>query len=127
MLKRLQLLKIEALLQLRPSYKEAMLNILLTCLIARVKEVVGDVFAYPDGELGHTTLVQHTIDTGDNHPIKQPPRRLPVAQREIADKEVEKMLLKGFIEPCDSPWVSPIVLVAKKECQYEVLHRIPPA
>ena len=59
----------------------------------RVKEVVAvysDVFASPDGELGHTTLVQHTIDTGDNHPIKQPPRRLPVAQREIADKEVEK-------------------------------------
>ena len=84
----------------------------------RVKEVVAvysDVFASPDGELGHTTLVQHTIDTGDNHPIKQPPRRLPVAQREIADKEVEKMLLKGFIEPSDSPWASPIVLVAKKD------------
>ena len=85
------------------------------------------VFASPDGELGHTTLVQHTIDTGDNHPIKQPPRRLPVAQREIADKEVEKMLLKGFIEPSDSPWASPIVIVAKKRWQYEVLYRLPPA
>ena len=62
-----------------------------------------------------TTHVQHTIDTGDNHPIKQPPRRLPVAQREIADKEVDKMLLKGFIEPSDSQWASPIVLVAKKD------------
>ena len=30
------------------------------------------IFATPDGELGHTTLVDHTIDTGDSRPIKQP-------------------------------------------------------
>ena len=84
----------------------------------QVKDVVmeySDVFTAPDGELGHTTLVQHEIDTGNHHPIKQPPRRLSQAQRELADKEVEKMLSKGFIEPSDSPWASPIVLVAKKD------------
>ena len=84
----------------------------------QVKDVImeySDVFTVPDGELGHTTLVQHEIDTGNHQPIKQPPRRLPQAQREIADKEVEKMLSKGFIETSDSPWASPIVLVAKKD------------
>ena len=86
--------------------------------IKRVKNTVflyRDVFASPSGELGHTAIVQHTIDTGGSHPIKQSPRRLPQVQRDIADKEVEKMLEKGFIEPSDSPWASPIVLVTKKD------------
>ena len=84
----------------------------------QVKDVImeySDVFTAPDGKLGHTTLVQHEIDTGNHHPIKQPSRRLPQAQREIADKEVEKMLSKGFIEPSDTPWASPIVLVTKRD------------
>ena len=86
--------------------------------IKRVKNTVflyRDVFASPSGELGHTTIVQHTIDTGGSHPVKQSPRRLPQVQRDIADKEVEKMLEKGFIEHSDSPWASPIVLVTKKD------------
>ena len=74
--------------------------------IKRVKNTVflyPDVFASPSGELGHTTIVQHIIDKGGSHPIKQSPRQLPQVQRDIADKEVEKMLEKGFIEPSDSP------------------------
>ena len=73
------------------------------------------IFSTPDAELGHTTLVDHTIDTGDSRPIKQCPRRMPPLQRELADREVDKMLEKGFIEPSDSPWASPIVLVTKKD------------
>ena len=37
----------------------------------QVKDVImeySDVFTAPDGELGHTTLVQHEIDTGNHHP-----------------------------------------------------------
>ena len=40
---------------------------------------------------------------------------MPPIQQELADKEVEKMLEKGFIKPTDSPWASPIVLVTKKD------------
>ena len=36
-----------------------------------------DAFALDDSELGHTSLVQHTIDTGDHPPIKQQPQRTP--------------------------------------------------
>ena len=76
-----------------------------------------DLFVRSDEDLGHTTLVEQTIDTGDNHPCKQPPRRLPLAQGDIADLhvEVDKLLVRGLIEPCDSPWASPIVLVTKKD------------
>ena len=40
---------------------------------------------------------------------------MPPLQRELADREVDKMLEKGFILPSDSPWASPIVLVTEKD------------
>ena len=92
--------------QLEPEQQERVLDLVLK---------YQGIFALPNGELGHTTLVQHTVDTGDSRPIKQPPRRMPLPQREIADREVDKMLEKGYIEPSDSPWASPIVLVTKKD------------
>ena len=74
-----------------------------------------NVFMSPDGGLGLTKLVKHRIDTGDNAPIKQPPRRLPIAKRDEVEKEVTKMLEQGIIEESDSPWASPVVLVTKKD------------
>ena len=40
---------------------------------------------------------------------------MPLPLREIADREVDKMLEKGYIEPSDSPFASPIVLLTKKD------------
>lgn len=41
-----------------------------------------------DGRLGRTTKVSHIIDTGNHRPVKLPPRRRPIAQQEIAEKEI---------------------------------------
>ena len=65
--------------------------------------------------LGQTDMVTHKIDTGDHQPIKVPPRRLGWAQRRAMEEEVQKMLAKGVIEPSNSPWSSPPVLVRKKD------------
>ena len=43
-------------------------------------------------DLGRTKLVHHKIDTGTSRPIKQNPRSFPLAKREAADKEVDRML-----------------------------------
>jgi hypothetical protein len=74
-----------------------------------------DIFAEPEGSLGRTGLVQHTIDVGNARPFRQPPRRTPMAQRPVVEEELEKMLERGVIEPCTGPWSSPIVLVKKKD------------
>ena len=37
-----------------------------------------DLFALTSVEIGRTDLVHHTINTGDNAPVKQPPRRIPL-------------------------------------------------
>ena len=60
-------------------------------------------------------LVKHTIDTGEQRPIRLPPRRLPITKQEIEKEEVQKMLGRGVIEPCQSSWASPVVLVTKKD------------
>ena len=74
-----------------------------------------DIFALTPSELGHTNVVEHTINTGDSAPIRQPPRRIPFALRTKVDEMVEEMESQGVIQPSTSPWASPIVLVAKKD------------
>lgn len=74
-----------------------------------------DVFAKDSRDLGCTNLVKHKINTGNSQPIRQPVRRQPYGKREIEKEEIEKMLERGVIEPSNSPWSSPIVLVSKKD------------
>ena len=64
----------------------------------KVHEVIGefsDVFALTPAELGHTELVQHTINTGDHSPIKQLPHRTPFALRRQTEEMIAKMLEQG--------------------------------
>ncbi len=60
-------------------------------------------------------MVKHTIETGAHPPIKMPLRRAPYRQQELVEEEVKKMLATGVVEPSESPWSSPIVLVRKKD------------
>ena len=69
------------------------------------------LFACSDVDLGRTTLVQHDIDTGMSPPIRQPPRRVPGGQLAEFEAEIDRMLRAGVIEPGQSPWASPVVLV----------------
>ena len=69
----------------------------------------------PGSRLGRTGKVLHRIDTADSKPVKLSPRRLPMAQREIVDRELEKMLKEDLIEPSDIPWTASVVLVKKKD------------
>ena len=79
-----------------------------------VEEFQG-TFYETDGTLGRSGKTKHKIDTQGNPPIKLPPRRAPIAQREVIEQEVKKMLDAGVIQPSDSPWAAPIVLVRKKD------------
>ncbi|PIK39352.1 Retrovirus-related Pol polyprotein from transposon [Apostichopus japonicus] len=84
----------------------------------RVRQLLADnanVFARSKEDLGRTDLVKHEIDTGTAKPIRQAPRRLTIHKKAEADKELDKMLRQGVIEPSNSAWSSPVVLVKKKD------------
>ena len=74
-----------------------------------------DVFALNPSELGRTNVVEHTINTGESVPLKQPARRIPFALRAKVAEMIEEMKAQRVIKPSTSPWASPIVLVAKKD------------
>ena len=74
-----------------------------------------DTFASSSSDFGFCPLVEHDIDTGDARPIKQSPRRPPVAAREAEDEILDEMLATGVIEPSTSSCASPVCLVKKKD------------
>ena len=74
-----------------------------------------DVFANSNLELGEANFAEHEIETGNHAPIKQQPHKTPFALRAERDKICAQMLEQGVTEPSQSPWVSPIVLVRKKD------------
>ena len=74
-----------------------------------------DVFSKNDKDLGRTSVTQHDINTGDEKPIKLPPRRFPPGQEKEIEKQINDLLDSGLIKPGNGPWGSPLVLVKKKD------------
>ncbi len=50
-----------------------------------------DVFAQRDNDFGRTSLIQQQINPGNHLPIKQVPRRVPLAKREEMESRIESM------------------------------------
>ncbi|GBM10036.1 hypothetical protein AVEN_24018-1 [Araneus ventricosus] len=57
-----------------------------------------DLFSTCDADVGRCNMTQHRINTGDHPPIKQYPRRLPLARKEEAEHLVKEMVDNGIIE-----------------------------
>lgn len=74
-----------------------------------------DVFFKNSEDIGHTNIVEHTINAGEIYPMKQPARRMPAVKRVEAARRITDMHERGIIEPSTSPWSSPVVLVRKKD------------
>ncbi|GBL99438.1 Transposon Ty3-I Gag-Pol polyprotein [Araneus ventricosus] len=74
-----------------------------------------NLFSTCDDHVGRCNMKQHRINMGDHPPIKQYPRRLPLARKEEAYDLVKEMVGNGIIEESSGPWTSPIVLAKKKD------------
>ena len=108
----------------------------LTHLCAeRQKEVRGILQGFPQlfqktGKLGMVPNVTHKIVTGDHPPVVTRQWRLPHFARETIRKECDEMLRNDIIEHSNSPWLSPVVLVRKKDntvrfcCDFRILNSI---
>ena len=73
-----------------------------------------DLFVGPEGLVSCTTAAEHSIDTGDAHPLKAKNYWMSQKGHEVMDHECEQMLKKGVIRESFSPWCSPVLLVTQK-------------
>ena len=89
-----------------PEHKERVLKLLSDN---------SDIFAQKDTQLGQTSTLLFSIDTGDAKPIKLRPYRTPLNNRKILDNALDEMLEAKIIERSNSPWSFPCVLVKKKD------------
>ncbi|XP_061495907.1 uncharacterized protein LOC133390739 [Rhineura floridana] len=80
--------------------------------ILRVLKTYRNLFS---NKPGRTSIVIHSIDTGDHAPIRSVPYRVNGKVLNEIKKEVEDMLELGVIRESISPWASSIVLVPKKD------------
>ena len=86
--------------------------------LIKTKELLqqyGDVFSENASDLGCTSLLKHNIDTGTARPIRVPPRRLAPPHQRVVAEMVNDMVKQGVVEPSNSPWSSPVVLVKKRD------------
>ena len=73
------------------------------------------VFASNPAKPGITSYVRHTIDTGEEKPIRKRARRLTHSEQEMEKKHIKQMMENGIIRKSKSPWASPIVMVTKPD------------
>lgn len=79
--------------------------------------LVKSTFKSMSGTLGCTHMVEHVIRTNSS-PIKQRHYPLSPALQKEVNLELDQMLKNGIVEPSNSPWASPIVLVKKPDGRY---------
>ncbi|GFX72998.1 retrovirus-related Pol polyprotein from transposon 297 [Trichonephila clavipes] len=71
------------------------------------------LFTKTDKSTAAKTNVKHRIFTGDHAPINQRAYRVSPTERRIIHEEVQKMLDEGIVQPSESPWSSPVVLIVR--------------
>ncbi|UYV82719.1 hypothetical protein LAZ67_22000665, partial [Cordylochernes scorpioides] len=74
-----------------------------------------DIFEFNKRKQFKDINVKHRINTGDHLPTKQRPYRVAPRERQIIQDEVNKMEKLDIIQPSESPWASPVVLIRKKD------------
>ena len=75
-----------------------------------------DAFAVDADDVGHTTLSEHRIETGNSLHFRQRARLLPYARRILIERELSRLVCLGMISeanPDECSYASPIVVVAK--------------
>ncbi|KZS07276.1 Uncharacterized protein APZ42_029040 [Daphnia magna] len=78
-----------------------------------------DVFADNSDCLCRFTVLEYAITTIATAPLKQLPRRRAWRKRALIKDKVNKMLEQGVIQPAQSPFSSPSVLVKKKDGEWQ--------
>lgn len=80
----------------------------------QLQKVLNEAPSLFRASLGKTDLVEHVVRLKEQQPIRQLPYCVPQQLVEKLQQEVEEMLRLGVIEPYNSEWCSPMVIIFKK-------------
>ena len=103
-------------LQGKEGYRDVVLDEHLTAeqkkqawdLLGKFQEVLTEV-------PGRTQLAEFQVSLVDERPVRTKPYPLPHAKQEAVKEELREMQELGVIEPAQSPYAFPVVLVQKKD------------
>ena len=106
-----------------PGYLEPLYNTIPEHISQESREKIrqllikySDVFSKGAYDLGKTQLIQHEIKLKEGtEPTKIPPYRVGHHGNVEIEKHVQELLDKKLIEPSNSPYSSPLILVKKKD------------
>ncbi|KAL4085202.1 hypothetical protein QTP88_027061 [Uroleucon formosanum] len=83
--------------------------------LLRICKKYQDIFHFEGEPLSFTTAIQHDIKTPEGTaPVNIRPYRLPYAHRQVIVEQMEKLEQENIIQPSESPWNAPLVVVPKK-------------
>jgi len=100
----------------RTQVRESMNELEQPELIPKIIEMMEKYSVMWSCHLGEITATQHQITLKpESVPTRQPPYRAGHKSREIITEQVNKMRQAGVIEPAQSEWASPVVIVTKKD------------
>jgi len=83
--------------------------------LLRICKKYQDIFHFEGEPLSFTTAIQHDIKIPeDTAPVNIKPYRLPYAHRQVIVEQMAKLEEDNIIQPSESPWNAPLVVVPKK-------------
>ena len=74
-----------------------------------------DVFAKSAFDLGSYSEDPFNIEVENSDPVRICPYPIPFHLHKVAKDEIDRMLACDVIEPCNSPYLAPLLLVKKKD------------
>ena len=83
-----------------------------------LKEIINKFKMLSELPATRTDIMSHHIDTGEAKPFRLRQYPLSPALMRCLNEELNRMLGDGIVEPCQSPWSSPVLLVKKKSGEY---------
>ncbi|GBN34446.1 Retrovirus-related Pol polyprotein from transposon opus [Araneus ventricosus] len=89
--------------------------------LLKLLEKYDSIFAQNIEKLGECDLVQHQIHLTDNIPTRQRSYRVPYALKPEMRRQINILLEAGIIQPSNSPYAAPVLLVRKPDGSYRLV------